>query len=191
MNRAAGSTKTTARGRLAAVLVLAASIVGGQAAPARVPSKLQLALLTKIFAQDDSLRDRNKIRIHVVYDPAVPDSAWLKTEVSELARGAATLAVGGREVELEAVPLDALKVRSAPDIYFLCALKDGSFPAVLQRARAEGIRCFGSEPGDARRGAAVSIAAVEGKPRIILNKAAAQAQGARFTDSLIKLAEVL
>jgi hypothetical protein len=191
MNRLPGASKAVARGRLAVLCVFAASIIGAQAAPARVPSKLQLALMTKIFAQDESLRPRNKIRIQVVYDPAVPDSAWLKTEISELARGAATLAVGGREVETEAVPLDALKERPAPDIYFLCALKGGSFPGVLQRARAEGIRCFGSEPGDARRGAAVSITAVEGKPRIVLNKAAALAQGARFSESLIKLAEIL
>lgn len=191
MNRTPGTSKAVARGRLAVLCVLAASILGAQPAPARVPSKLQLALLTKIFAQDESLRERNKIRIQVVYDPAVPDSAWLKTEVSELARGVATLAVGGREVETEVVALGALKERHAPDIYFLCALRDGSYPAVLQRAREEGIRCFGSEPGDARRGAAVSITAMEGKPRIVLNRAAALAQGARFTESLIQLAETL
>lgn len=191
MSRIMGGAKTVVRGRLAALLVLAVSIVGAQVPFARVPSKLQLALLTKIFAQDESLHDRNKIRVQIVYDPSVPDSAWLKTEVSELARGVATLAVGGREVETEAVPVDALSERPAPDIYFLCALKDASFPTVLQRARAEGIRCFGSEPGDARRGAAVSISAVEGKPRIVLNKSAALAQGARFNESLIKLAETL
>lgn len=182
-------TLPVARAFCVSVGLLVAVVAGAATAPARVPSKLQLALLTKIFAQDESLGERNKIRVQIVYEPAISDSAWLKTEISELARGVATLAVGGREVETEAVAVAELKRRPAPDIYFLCALKDGAFAEVLQRARGEGIRCFGSEPGDARRGAAVSIAAVDGKPRIVLNKSAALAQGARFSEALLKLAD--
>lgn len=177
-------------GRGAALGLLLLSAWGAFAAPPRVPSKLQLALLVKIFAQDDSLQARNRIRIQIVFDPAAPDSAWLKTEVSELARGAATLAVGGRGVETEVVPLDEIKDRPSPDIYFLCALNDPAAQAIFQTARAQKVRCFGSEPGDARRGAAVSIAIADGKPRIRINKTAAAAQGARFADSLLNLAEV-
>ncbi len=173
---------------MAGVLLLAAG--EGGAASARVPSKLQLALLTKIFAQDDSMQSRNRIRIQIVYEPAKPDSAWLKTEVSELTRGAATLAVGGRGVEAEAIDVAALPENDPPDIYFLCALGEESAQAVFRTARAQKVRCFGSEPGDARRGASVSIGVAEGKPRIRINKAAATAQGARFSDSLLRLAEV-
>ncbi|MBK6881244.1 MAG: hypothetical protein IPH01_10810 [Elusimicrobia bacterium] len=54
---AVGTEKPTAfrpLGRRAALGLLLLSAWGAFAAPARVPSKLQLALLTKIFAQDDS-----------------------------------------------------------------------------------------------------------------------------------------
>ena len=187
-----GTAGNSARRRRAALAMSALASVAFVAAagPARVPSKLQMALLTKIFAQDDSLQSRNRIRIQIVFDPAIPDSAWLKTEVSELARGAATLAVGGRGVETEAVRVDDIKGKPAPDIYFLCALGEGSTQTVFEVARAQKVRCFGSEPGDARRGAAVSIGVADGKPRIRINKAAAAAQGARFAESLLRLAEV-
>jgi hypothetical protein len=86
--------------------------------------------------------------------------------------------------------VDEIKTDRSPDIYFLCAFKE-SAQAVFRTARAQKVRCFGSEPGDARRGASVSIGVAEGKPRIRINKAAATAQGARFSDSLLRLAEVI
>jgi hypothetical protein len=120
-----------------------------------------------------------------------PDSAWLKTEVSELARGAAALAVGGRGVETEVVRVDEIKDRPIPGhLLSLRPQRRIGAQAVFETARARKIRCFGSEPGDARRGAAVSIAIADGKPRIRINKTAAAAQGARFADSLLNLAEV-
>lgn len=177
-------------GRGAALGLLLLSAWGAFAAPARVPSKLQLALLTKIFAQDDSLQSRNRISVQILFDPAGADSAWLKTEVSELARGAAALAVGGRGVETEVVKVHEMKGKPIPDIYFLCALNDPLAQSVFEIARTRKVRCFGSEPGDARRGAAVSIGIVDGKPRIRINKAAAAAQGAQFSEAVLNLADV-
>ena len=190
---AVGTEKPTAfrpLGRRAALGLLLLSAWGAFAAPARVPSKLQLALLTKIFAQDDSLQSRNRIRVQIVFDPAGADSAWLKTEVSELARGAAALAVGGRGVETEVVRVEEIKDKPIPDIYFLCALNDASAQAVFETARTRKIRCFGSEPGDARRGASVSIGVADGKPRIRINRGAAAAQGAKFSEAVLNLADV-
>jgi hypothetical protein len=95
-------------------------------------------------------------------------------------------------VELDdEVDLAAHLRREAIDVLYVTPLRALSAEAVGAAAAVAGTLTLTGVPEDVGRGLALGVGLDSGRPRILVNLAAAQAQGARLSSELLKLARLV
>jgi hypothetical protein len=105
--------------------------------------------------------------------------------------------VGGRAVKVHAVDfeseqaLDAVAAAHRPAAVIALADLGAELPAVRRVARARKALTFSRHEGAVREGIAVGLIAADDKDEIVINLAAARAEGVRFDAGLLQLARLV
>ncbi len=172
------------------------------AAPIRaqsaLPPQAEAPILLRILAYDRAL-DRtpgDNLVIAIVYDVANKTSNNARGGIVRAFRGAQVQSIGGRAlkyVELNVAAAnvaDVFRQQSVAAAYVTPGLDD-RLPAIVTAAADTHVTTLGGNLRYARRGVAVAVDTMNGRPQIFVNLAAARASGADLTSSLLKLATVI
>lgn len=169
-----------------------ALVLGARAFAAQVPAKLALVVMLKVLTYDAQFPTKSDADFLIVV-PAKGDAAEVRHALDELQAVAATR-LSGRTVKLEVVAPEKpaeLGDRHAAAVLFLAGT-----PAATVKAwssAAEHARCYSLGLDTPRDDDPVLLGVEEadGKPRVVVNRAAASAIGAQFAPAVLKVARVV
>jgi len=171
------------------------------AAPARaqsaLPPQAEAPILLRILAYDRALSRKpgDNLVIAILYDLANGASNHSRVAMGRAFRAAPVQSIGGRtlkyvELNMAAANVaDALRQESVAAAYVTAGMGD-RLPGIVSAAEAGRVTTLGGSMYYARRGVAVAVDTVAGRPQIFVNLSAARASGADLTSSLLKLATV-
>lgn len=186
-------------------LLLAATGMGGfvveddpQEMPA--PVETQIRLLPGILQFDRRFPDGfgDEVVVGVLHQSRFRVSFDAMTEaVAALERQQTGGLPGG--LALRVVTLDLDGSVSLPhaladgkiDVLYVTPLRGADIEALSRLCRAAGVLSFTGVPEFVSRGLAVGIGSRRGRPQILINRAAAEAEGAFFSSELLKLARIV
>jgi hypothetical protein len=182
-----------------ACLRLGASLLAGAlAAPAMpVSPPPQVSRLLKVLTADRNfpVRSAPGLGIAIVYQSRVPASREEARAVAAAFALAGTRAEGPLRVTLVDVTdpsrLAPAVAAAAPDVLWVAPLEDFDVSRIAALARAGRIRTATGVPAYVDAGIAVGFEPAPDGVRILVNLAAARAEGADFSASLLKLARLV
>lgn len=187
-------TRTTV---LLAPLLALLGVVGPAAAESVAPD-LEAALHLKILTYDRNLKSRgNRLVIGVIYKAgAEPSEKSRSAMVSAFQALAKKVTVQGLKPSVVAVAFEAgtLAKRlqdAGVNVIYVAAGLDEALGGIAETAAQLKVPTLTARRGDVERGLAVGVVAADGKPRIVVNLAAAKAAGMDLDPKLLGLAEVL
>ncbi len=172
------------------------------AAPLRaqgsLPPQAEAPILLRILAYDRALDHTpgDNLVIAILYDMTNGTSKNARAGMMRAFRSAPVQSIGGRSlkyVELNVAAAnvaDAFRQEAVAAAYVTAGLDD-RLPAIVSAAADSHVTTLGGNLRYARRGVAVAVDTVNGRPQIFVNLAAARASGADLTSSLLKLATVI
>ncbi len=172
------------------------------AAPARaqsgLPPQAEAPILLRILAYDRAL-DRtpgDNLVIAILYDVANGTSNHARSGMVRAFRSAPVQSIGGRTLKFIELNVAAANVadvfrQESVGAAYLTAGLDDRLPAIVSAASDSHVTTLGGSLRYARRGVAVAVDTIGGKPQIFVNLTAARAAGADLTSSLLKLATVI
>lgn len=172
---------------LLAGMVLVAGAVFGE-----VPPQLGVVVMLKVLTYDASFTSRGTGDF-VVCVPTSELVPGLAARLAELEPVGATL-ISGRKVRLRQVPADqvaGLAGLHASAVLFLPGLEPQLVDQWAAAATQLKLYTVSLEPSDAQQKVLLSVEAVEGKPRPVVNFRVATAVGAQFPPSVLRLARVV
>jgi len=172
-------------------LVVPCALVALASAAASAQSRVdaEIAIHLKVLSFDRSLvsKARKPLRVAVVHRPAALPRGVLKAFTTLARRG---LTVHRRPVQVRAVPLTGnwrrLLLRQA-DVVFVA----GDIGNELGQIIALKLPTLCRTLAQVRRGVAVGVVGSAGRPRIVINVAAARAARMRIDPKLLRLATLI
>jgi hypothetical protein len=160
---------------------------------------LQIPLLLKVLTYDRNLEQKAgaELAIGIVHDPADRDSAKATDEV-----GSTLFKFQGKTVKKLPLKYYTIEYTSAADlekfvkakgisVLYVAPGSGKSLSAVLKVSDDLGLTTVTGVTDYVRRGVAVGIGVTQDKPQILINLAAARAEGSDFDASLLRIATVL
>jgi hypothetical protein len=179
-----------AAARVAAFLLLV--IGGGVAAAATmpVPVEVQFPLFVKIWKLDRTFPANADVTIAVIYQKTHGASVIVKAQVEEW------IAASGQRMHCVSVAVDdpaefnALYAVHA-DVFYIAPLRGVDIATVAGIARARHIRTTTGVPLYVDAGLSVAIDVRNDRPLIVINVAAARAEGSSFPAQLLQLARLV
>jgi hypothetical protein len=165
------------------------------------PTDIQIPLFTRIMMFDRALLDRagDEIVLGIVYQDRFRASVRSRDEVRETLRSKNIQEMGGRP--LRTVLIDASDgdearlarrmVEEGVDLLYIAPLRAFDLDSICDIGRENDIVTFTGVPEYVSGGVAVGLDVRGGKPQILINRAAAEDQGADFSSELLKLAEII
>ena len=186
--------------RLMLVSLLASVPAWVEAQEMDAPADVQIPLLYKILSFDRRLGDRapgNDIVIAVVFQTGYRGSVVARDQVTEALTRMDTTTIAGHPVHWVAVELtdvESLKLsltRNRVDVIYVTPLRGVELDPLKMTARAAGVTTFTGVPRYVERGLALGVGIVRERPEIIVNLAAARAEGSDFTSQLLRVCKVL
>jgi hypothetical protein len=163
-----------------------------------VPVHVQYELLMKVLSYDRAIQAREgaELRVGVLYQSKV--RASLQAQEEFVAAGhARPVLIGTKKVSF--VPLDqselgdlgAIIDRKWIDILYVAPLRVTGIAAITSLSRASRVLTLTGVPAFVEHGLAVGISVKGKRPQIVINLAAAKAEGADFTSQLLKVAKII
>jgi hypothetical protein len=182
--------------RLLAVLLL---LAGGVAFADDIPATQQSYLIIRILAYDRNVRDRSggsQVNVVVVYKAGLSASEAVQGNVvGALQTAAGTANVGGLPVNVFAVPYDATlegKVTAAhAAAVYICPGLESEVATIQAMTRKDRVLSFTDVEPNVKGGLSVGLVLRDGKPKILVNLSAAQAEGADLDSALLRVSEVI
>jgi len=182
--------------------VLTLLLAGGsaQAQKMAAPAEVQVPLLFKILTFDRRVGTRpagNVIVIAVVFQTGYRASLVARNQIVEALKAMEDSTISGHPVRWVAVEwIDEEQVRLAlirerTDVVYVTPLRGVELHPLVRTARAAGMTTFTGVPLYVEQGVALSIGIVRERPQIIVNLAAARAEGSDFTSQLLRLCKVI
>jgi len=182
--------------------VLTLLLVGGsaQAQKMAAPAEVQVPLLFKILTFDRRVGTRppgNVIVIAVVFQTGYRASLVARNQIVDALKAMQDSTISGHPVRWVAVEwIDEEQVRLAlirerTDVVYVTPLRGVELHPLVRTARAAGMTTFTGVPLYVEQGVALSIGIVRERPQIIVNLAAARAEGSDFTSQLLRLCKVI
>ncbi len=157
----------------------------------------QALLLLKVVSYD---RERSRapgepsFRIGVVYDEGHPASVRAAERMMEaITHLGAKVRLDGAEVEAVLLPAAELEEgleRDQPDVLYVAASSEGPLGRILATARAYRLTTFTGSDELYERGVGVGLLARGGRARLAIDLARVREEGADFSSSLLKVADV-
>ncbi len=164
--------------------------------PMPLPVKDQMPLFLKILSYDKNLPERgDEIVIGVVYQERYRNSLLAKDELVAVMKPYRT--VSGRPVRL--VPLAIDEKTSLADVlddprinvFYVSPLRAVDMEQITTVSRDHEIVTLTGVPSYLEAGLSVSLDVKGGKPQILINLPASEAEGADFHSQLLKVARVI
>ena len=164
--------------------------------PMPLPIKDQMPLFLKILSYDKNLPDRgDEIVIGVVYQERYRSSLLAKDELVAVMKQ--FRAVSGRPVHLVPLAIDE-KVSLADvldepriNVFYVSPLRAYDIEQITTVSRDQEIVTLTGVPSYLEAGLSVSLDVKGGKPQILINLPASEAEGADFHSQLLKVARVI
>ncbi|MDX1546152.1 MAG: YfiR family protein [Rhodothermales bacterium] len=180
------------------ILLALAVLGGGTAGPdPRMPLLVrdQVPLFLKILSYDKNLAARgDAVVLGVLYQERFRGSMLVKDDV--LAAAARFDAVGGRPVRAVPIPIDGTRDLEAAlaeqgvNVIYVTPLRAYDVAAIARAAQARQALTLTGVPAYLGAGLAVSLDVKAGKPQILINLPASEAEGADFHSQLLRVAAV-
>jgi len=182
--------------------VLTLLLAGGsaQAQKMAAPAEVQVPLLFKILTFDRRLATRppgDVLVIAVVFQTGYRASLVARNQIVDALKAMEDSTISGHPVRWVAVEwIDEEQVRLAlirerTDVVYVTPLRGVELHPLVRTARAAGMTTFTGVPLYVEQGVALSIGIVRERPQIIVNLAAARAEGSDFTSQLLRLCKVI
>lgn len=169
--------------------------VGSHVEEMPLPVKDQMPLFLKILSYDKNLPHRgDEIVIGVMYQERFRSSILAKDEVMEVMQSFE--AVSGRSIRLVPLAIDentALDERlddPAINVFYVAPLRAFDLQKLTDVSRTREIITLTGVPAYLDAGLSVSLDVKGGKPLILINLPASEAEGADFHSQLLKFAQV-
>ena len=178
-------------------------LLGGGSAQAQkmaAPAEVQVPLLFKILTFDRRLATRppgDVMVIAVVFQTGYRASLVARNQIVDALKAMEDSTISGHPVRWVAVEwIDEEQVRLAlirerTDVVYVTPLRGVELHPLVRTARAAGMTTFTGVPLYVEQGVALSIGIVRERPQIIVNLAAARAEGSDFTSQLLRLCKVI
>lgn len=176
---------------LAALLVL---ISAGTSHAQGVPENLQAAIFYKVLAYDYNLQSKagNQVTIAIVTDGKTAGRQQTMLEGFNKIKGQQ---LGGKTINIIVVKITnpaSLGDATKGDILYLPEGSDEkTVNAVLTFAEKDKHATLGGSETLASKGCAIGLAVEDGKPKIVINLPASQAQGMNLSSKVLRLAKVI
>lgn len=162
-----------------------------------VPADVQYPLLLKILSLDRQMDTRSQELVWgVVYQPNVRES-WQAKNAFVKASEQTQARIKNRSVQLLPLELtDMNRLREAVerhqvDVLYIGPLRAIDIGTIAEMSRTLRVRTVTGVPDYVVEGLGVGIGLKGGKPRILMNLKATQAEGAHFNPQILRLAEVV
>ncbi len=179
---------------LVALASLAWGAVRAHAQEMDVPVALQAALFAKVVAFDRNAPGPSaRVRIAIVYQSGNRSSHDAAREMLRALRGATA---GERTIDVVKVDLDRQSLAAAlaayaPYAVYVAPLRSVDIVDVVTPLRAAQVRSFTGVIAYVLAGLAVGVRARSDRPHLVVNIAAARAEGAEYQAAFLNLAEVV
>jgi hypothetical protein len=189
--------------KLRLVSLLAPFFIAGSAlrAPAQemdVPARIQIPLLYKIlsFDRNFSARVGDDIVVAILYQSGFRASTAAREQIEE-ALGHTASPFGARRIRWVSVDLNAgadlgqALQRHEADVLYVTPLRGTGLAGIVDAARRSQLMTFTGVPPYVEGGLSVGIGIEQERPMIIINLAAARAEGADYTAQLLRVSRVI
>jgi len=178
--------------RLLVVLGAAAAVPALTAQEVPVPVRVQVPILLRIMTFDRNLPQRSSgdLVVAVLYQSRNRTALAIAEEVSRaIGSVAGAEAVG---IDLDNISdLRAVLAQSRARVLYVSPLRGVDIGPIVQASRAAGITTVTGVPRYVDEGVAIGLDLKADRPEILVNLAAARAEGADFTAQLLKLARLV
>jgi hypothetical protein len=163
-----------------------------------VPATVQIPLMYKILSFDRNFLSRvgDEVVIGILYQEGYRGSVVAREQVEEALSSTETL-LAGRIVRWVAIKLDdggtlaaALRHREI-DVLYVGPLRGIRLEELLSITRAAHVTTFTGVPDYVERGLSVGIGLNQERPQIVINLAAARAEGSDFNAQLLRVSRVI
>lgn len=162
--------------------------------PAEVPLDVQLPAFLKALSFDRSLpATHGSLAIGVVFDPGNRDSESAKDRLLAIHRELTRLRVKGQRVELVAIPYDSGSSLSTAGVKVLLVapLPAAALEGLARQSASEDLLTLATDASYVDRGLALGMEMNSGRPRFVVNLAAAAEAGASFESSFLNLCRIV
>jgi hypothetical protein len=174
-------------------------LVPARAQQMPLAAEAQIPLLLKVLTYDRNFERKagKELVLGIVHDPADRDSAKATDEV-----GTTLFKFAGKTVKKLPIKYFTIEFTGAADLerfvkekgisaLYIAPGNTKTLAAVLKVAQDLDLTTLTGVPDYVRRGVAVGIGVAQDKPQILINLAAARAEGSDFDASLLRIATVL
>jgi len=173
---------------------LAAALLTIQSPAAPVPLDVQLPAFLKALSFDRSLAAADsEFTIGVVFDPADRDSESTKDRLLEIHRELTRLRVKGKQVHLVAIPFGsgASLTAAGAKVLLVAPLSSSSLESLARQSASSDFLTLATDASYVDRGLAIGMEMDGGRPRFVVNLAAAVEAGASFESSFLTLCRIV
>jgi uncharacterized protein DUF4154 len=163
----------------------------------------QTALVAKIllralgFDRNLSARAKDAVTIAVVYSEQDGTSLASRNEITKALTGMTHSTISGLPLKLVEIAykngtdLGAAIDRMNVSVLFVTSGMSQDVPAIRRVAQDRKTRTLASSRGDVESGLSLAVILKEGKPKLLVNLAASQAEGANLDAEMLRLAELI
>jgi hypothetical protein len=183
---------------LLAPMLIAGNAPGVPAQEMDVAASVQIPLLYKILTFDRNFAARagDDIVIAILYQSGFRASTMAREQV-EHAFGHTASPFGAKRIRWVAVELEAaadlaqVLNRHEADVVYVTPLRGTGLTGIVDVARRSHLMTFTGVPPYVERGLSVGIGIEQERPMILINLAAARAEGADYTAQLLRVSRVI
>ena len=155
---------------------------------ADVPVSVQLNLYQKIWKLDRSLNGRTELVVAVLYQETYAASSDARAAVMIWAEASGVRCVF---VALDQKTAEAALQTVLADVFYVTPMRGADIEQIARIARARQIRTMAGLTEYLLIGLSVGIGVRNDRPRIMINLAAAKAEGAAYQAQLLQMAEIV
>jgi hypothetical protein len=188
------SRRRNARRILLPLLVLLLSVAITPAAvgeTSSIPARVQVLLFSKIWMFDRSVAQNDQIVMAVLYQSKFRASAEAKDQLIEAVR-AEGLKVRCVLVALDDVEHTAKELQDVKaNVFYVTEMRGINILDVVGVSRARRIKTITVVEAYLDRGVAIGLRVRNDKPMIVVNLAAAKAEGSNLTAQLLRVATII
>lgn len=195
---ASSRTAASARYRIKC-FALALAVVTASAASARaesvLPPKSQANILARVLAYDRNLKARagDSVVVGVVYAPSSSASTAEAEEIFTTFKSLEKFVLLGLPLKVEKVAFtDAAMLKATIkergiDALFVCSALDADLAAIIATARELDTITLTGQRRYVSQGIAIGSVVIDGKPALVFNRAASEAEGSQFSSQFLSL----
>lgn len=182
---------------LSASLALCLGPIPGHGQDMPIPVEVQASLLSRVVQFDRTFDSRSEdgLVVGILFEVDHPASVSVKEEFTQAFSASGFLDSSGRSARIVAIPdgedLGSTLTSAGVDLLYVTPLGETELGRITAETRLRGVVSVSGVPSYSRAGIAVGFGNQDGRPRILINLPAAEAEGADFRPSFLKIADVI